>query len=139
MLDYVHKTVTYSDKSLKILGPKIWNALPTEIKHEISLSEFKEYVKSLPGCDLGNIHFSFFMTRFFPPSLKIMIPKHNIKRKNNFFFNINHREKLSFTEFITGIYWNRSLIASVLFFLFTQSNKVYKFHWHMLRKMLFTR
>ena len=44
-----HKTVTYSDKSLKILGPKIWNALPTEIKHEISLSEFKEYIKSLPG------------------------------------------------------------------------------------------
>ena len=148
-----HKTVTYSDKSLKILGPKIWNALPTEIKHEISLSEFKEYVKSLPGhsCkwnllgfeltsfDLGNIHFSFFMTQFFPPSLKIMIPKHNIKRKNNFFLNINHREKLSFAEFITGIYWNRSLIASVLFFLFTQSNKVYKFHWHMLRKVLFTR
>ena len=33
-----HKTVTYGDKSLKILGPKIWNALPTEIKRETSLS-----------------------------------------------------------------------------------------------------
>ena len=24
-----HKTVTYIDKCLKILGPKLWNALPT--------------------------------------------------------------------------------------------------------------
>ena len=37
-----HKTVTYGDKSLKILGPKTWNALPTEIKHEASLSKFKD-------------------------------------------------------------------------------------------------
>ena len=32
-----HKTVTYGDRSLKILGPKIWNALPTiqklNVKH----------------------------------------------------------------------------------------------------------
>ena len=44
-----HKTVTYGDKSLKILGPKIWNALPTEIKRETSLSKFKEYVKLCSG------------------------------------------------------------------------------------------
>ena len=40
-----HKTATYDEKSLKILGTKIWNALPTEIKREASLSKFKEYVK----------------------------------------------------------------------------------------------
>ena len=40
------------------------------------------------------IHFSFFMMQFFPPSLKITIPKHNIKRENNFFLNLNHKEKL---------------------------------------------
>ena len=44
-----HKTVTYGDKSFKILGPKIWNALPTEIKYETSLSKFKEYVKLWSG------------------------------------------------------------------------------------------
>ena len=36
-----HKTLTYADKSFKILGPKIWNALPAEIKRETSLSKFK--------------------------------------------------------------------------------------------------
>ena len=41
-----HNTATYGDKSLKIVGPKIWNALPTEIKRETSLSKFKEYVNS---------------------------------------------------------------------------------------------
>ena len=39
-----HNTPTYGDKSLKILGPKIWNALATEIKRETSLSKFKKYV-----------------------------------------------------------------------------------------------
>ena len=39
-----HKTATYGNKSLTILGPKMWNALPIEIKRE-TLSKFKEYVK----------------------------------------------------------------------------------------------
>ena len=69
-----------------------------------------------------------------------MIPKHNIKRKNNFFLNVNHGEKLCFTEFnTTWIYWNRILVASSLLFLFTQSNKFSKFNWHMLRKRLFVK
>ena len=47
-----HKTATYCEKSLKILGTKIWNALPTEINLGASLSKFKEYVKiwSRPAC-----------------------------------------------------------------------------------------
>ena len=82
--------------------------------------------------------FFIFTTQFFPTSLKIMIPIHNIKRKKNFFLNINHGEKLCFTEFnTTWIDWNRSLVASGLLFLFTQSNKFSKFNWHMLRKRLF--
>ena len=44
-----HNTATYGDKSFKILGPKIWNALPTEIKCETSLSKFKEYVNLRSG------------------------------------------------------------------------------------------
>ena len=67
--------------------------------------------------DSGNtIHFSFFTTQFFPPSLKVMIPKHNVKIKNNFYFNF--REKLCFTEFSKRICWNKSLAASGLFLLF---------------------
>ena len=44
-----HNTMTYGDKSFKILGPKIWNALPTEIKRETSLSKLNEYVKLWSG------------------------------------------------------------------------------------------
>ena len=40
-----HNTATFGDKRLKILGPKIWYALPTEIKRETSLSKLKEFVK----------------------------------------------------------------------------------------------
>ena len=65
------------------------------------------------------------------------IPKHNVKTKKNFFLNVNHGEKLCFTEFnTTRIYWNRSLVASGLLFLFTELNKFSKFNWHMLRKRL---
>ena len=47
-----HNTATYGDKSLKTLGPEIWNALPTEIERETSLSKFKEYANlwSGPSC-----------------------------------------------------------------------------------------
>ena len=107
------------------IGHLFWLAFSTEFK--------------LTYRDLGNsIHFLFFTTQFSPTSLKIMIPKHNIKRQKNLSLNVNHREKLCFTEFSnTRIYWNRGLVASGFFFLFTQSNKFYKFHWHMLRKRLF--
>ena len=51
-------------------------------------------------------------------------------------------EKLSFTQFITRIYWNRVLAAYVilwvlaasdLFLMFTQSIKIYTFFRHILR------
>ena len=34
--------VTFSTKSLKFYGPKIWNALPVNIKTEENLNAFKD-------------------------------------------------------------------------------------------------
>ena len=42
-------TEKYGSKSLMALGPKIWNALPQNIKKETSFSKFKEYIKSWSG------------------------------------------------------------------------------------------
>ena len=38
------KSVTFGDKSLATLGPKIWNALPQNIKADNSYVKFKEYI-----------------------------------------------------------------------------------------------
>ena len=48
---FVHsrKTAKYSDKSLKTLGPHIWNSLPENIKSETSISIFKSYIKNWFG------------------------------------------------------------------------------------------
>ena len=37
-------TIKYGDKSLKTLGPKIWNQLPENIKSETSFPRFKEFI-----------------------------------------------------------------------------------------------
>ena len=42
-------TEKYGNKCLMAQGPKIWNALPENIKKETSLSKFKEYIKSWSG------------------------------------------------------------------------------------------
>ena len=39
-----HNTMAYSTKSLKTLGPKIWNQLPEDIKSETSNTKFKEHI-----------------------------------------------------------------------------------------------
>ena len=39
-------TVKYRDKSIRSLGPRIWNGLPEEIKIEHSYDKFKEYLKT---------------------------------------------------------------------------------------------
>ena len=39
-----HNSVTYGDKSLMTVGPKIWNALPEKNKSETSYKKFKEYI-----------------------------------------------------------------------------------------------
>ena len=47
-----HNTATYGDKSLKALGLKIWNKLPTNIKTSTSITKFKEYIRTWfgPSC-----------------------------------------------------------------------------------------
>ena len=104
------------------------------VRHTYFCSFSNTGFKLTYGDSENSIHFLFFTMQFFPPSLKIVIPKHNIKWKRIFYFNF--REKLCFTDFSTRICWNRSLAASGLFFLFAQSNKFYKFHWHMLKKVI---
>jgi len=44
-----HSTATYGDRSLSVLGPKLWNSLPENIKSENSYSKFKEYIKTWFG------------------------------------------------------------------------------------------
>ena len=44
-----HNAITYGTKSLKDLGPKIWNQLPEDIKTETSSSRFKEYIDTWFG------------------------------------------------------------------------------------------
>ena len=39
-------TVTFGDKSIRCLGPHIWNTLPDEIKSESSYEKFKSFINS---------------------------------------------------------------------------------------------
>ena len=41
--------VTFGTKSLKFYGPKIWNALPVNIKSAENLNAFKELIKKWNG------------------------------------------------------------------------------------------
>ena len=43
------KSATFGDKSLATLEPKIWNALPQNIKAGNSYVKFKEYIATLFG------------------------------------------------------------------------------------------
>ena len=43
------KSATFRDKNLATLGPKIWNALPQNIKVENSYVKFKEYIATWFG------------------------------------------------------------------------------------------
>ena len=43
------KSITCGYKSLATLGPKIWNALPQNIKAENSYVKFKEYIATWFG------------------------------------------------------------------------------------------
>ena len=39
------RTVYHGSESISFLGPKIWNIISDEIKHQISLNSFKKVVK----------------------------------------------------------------------------------------------
>ena len=42
-------TNRFGTQSLRSLGPKIWNKLPSNIKSETSFPKFKEYIKTWLG------------------------------------------------------------------------------------------
>ena len=42
-------TSRFGTQSLRLLGPKIWNHLPSNIKSEKSFPKFKEYIKTWLG------------------------------------------------------------------------------------------
>ena len=42
-------TSRFGTKSSRFLGPKIWNNQPSNIKSEISVPKFKEYIKTCLG------------------------------------------------------------------------------------------
>ena len=44
------KTITFGEKSLRTLGPKIWNSLPEDVKDLTSLPKFIEFVKRCNIC-----------------------------------------------------------------------------------------
>ena len=41
----------FSEKSLKKLGPKIWNSLPEDVKDLASLPKFKEFIRTWYGSE----------------------------------------------------------------------------------------
>ena len=43
------KAFTYGECSLRVLGPSIWNALPTDFKDSKSLIVFKKLIKTWDG------------------------------------------------------------------------------------------
>ena len=55
-----HKSVTFGDKSLATLGPKIQNTLPQNIKAENSYVKFKEYIATWfgPKCEYNVCSFN---------------------------------------------------------------------------------
>ena len=54
------KSATFGHKSLATLGPKIWNALPQNIKAENSYVKFKEYIATWfgPKCKCNECSFN---------------------------------------------------------------------------------
>ena len=131
-------SVSFSIKILCLLKTQLkkwkWHILLAPIV--IYLSKCKKIRFELMHHDSRNlIHFSFLRMQFSPLSLKIKIPKYNIERKRIYFLMLMTGKNYVLLSSVQ--YWNRSLLASGLFFLFLQSNKFYKFHWHMLRKRLF--
>ena len=40
------RTKTYGDKAFSVTGPVLWNKLPDELRHELSLNSFKSKLKT---------------------------------------------------------------------------------------------
>ena len=46
---HMQKGFTYGENSIKSLGPKIWNSLPNEFKSHMTISKFKNLIKTWDG------------------------------------------------------------------------------------------
>ena len=46
---YGNNTTKYGNKSLRSLGPHIWNSLPKQIKEETNYNKFKNYIDTWFG------------------------------------------------------------------------------------------
>ena len=55
-----YNQASFGRKSLKTLGPKVWNSLPFHIKSAESLDLFKKAIKNWDGisCNCANCHMS---------------------------------------------------------------------------------
>ena len=53
-------TVKYGDKSIRSLGPHVWNGLPQETKNENSYYKFREYLNTwyVPKCSCSLCSFT---------------------------------------------------------------------------------
>ena len=40
------RTKTYGDRAFSVIGPVLWNKLPDELRHELSLNSFKSKLKT---------------------------------------------------------------------------------------------
>ena len=40
------RTKTYGDRAFSVTGPVLWNKLPDELRHELSLNSFKSKLKT---------------------------------------------------------------------------------------------
>ena len=47
-----YNTVRYGKKSLRILGPQIWNSLPNEYKTTTNLDQFKHLMSQWMGSEM---------------------------------------------------------------------------------------
>ena len=45
----IRNSVTFGDKSVRVLGPHIWNMLPAELKRETSYGKFKTQINNWFG------------------------------------------------------------------------------------------
>ena len=50
--------VSFGTQSLKLYGPKIWNALPVNIKTAKNLNAFKDLIKKWNGVSCNRIFFT---------------------------------------------------------------------------------
>ena len=65
--------VTFSSKSLKAIGPQIWNCLPNEIKSADNLNSFKRMIKQWDGPSCATLVNIIIPCKFYPFKSKLLL------------------------------------------------------------------